>query len=176
MATRIGATIVAAAAVAVITASTPAQADMAAWEKRANAFAAFLPGALPGWRATRRAIHVQNSAFGGRIVEGKRIYRKNKWAGVDSMMIAISNQPNGKPIYTAKYFKDAAAAEKAGYKKITLVGRPALMKTKGRNVDIRIMLKNQVTVSVLGKKFTPKDAEPYLKRMKLKKLGAMNAK
>lgn len=157
---------------------------MIAWEARAKAYAAVLPVPLSGWEAQPVATRVQNSAVAGREVTAYRIYRTGFHpAGLNSVTVSISNNPDGTAGYPIEIWNSDAKRKEAGATMLKLAGRDA-METKRASgtaetgFTLSFLTRNNLFVSVSWQEphMTRDKALEYVKALDFGKIEALVTK
>jgi hypothetical protein len=152
---------------------------MAAWKARAEAYAAALPEALPGWKANDRQTVVQNSAMAGREVTGYRIYRLGQNpANLDSVNIAIANNPDGSARYPIENWRDEAKRTAAKMTMTKVAGRDAMEGKSGDITTIWFLMSNNLFVGVSWQEAHVKreQVDAYIKAIDFAKIEKLVSK
>ena len=155
---------------------------MIAWEARVRTYAAALPEPLPGWTPQPPATRVENSAMMGREVTAYRIYRIGSHpAGLNSVDISISNNPDGTARYPIELWNSAAKRKEAGATMLKLAGRDA-MESKSPAAEaiksIYFLTKSNLFVSVTWQEphMTRDKSLEYVKVLNFAKIEALATK
>jgi hypothetical protein len=129
-------------------AAKPADSPLAGWRARASTYAAALPEPLPGWTATKPGIEASNSAM-NRVVGTYRHYRLGKHtANLDSLMIAINNNPDGSARYPIDLWKDEAKRKAKGWTMTKVAGRDALEGKNSKSTELYFLMSNNLFVKL----------------------------
>ncbi len=160
-------------------AGPPPGSPMAAWQKRAEAYGAALPDARAGWTAAKPETEVSDSAMSGRVVSGFRQYRLGKHtANLDSIMIAVANNPDGTARYPIELWNDEAKRTAKGFTRKQVGGRDAMEGKSGAITELWFLLPNNLFVSVSWQEpHVPRDqVDAYVKAIDFAKIGALASK
>ena len=158
---------------------------LAAWEARAKTYAAALPEPLAGWQAQPLQTSVSNSAMAGREVTAYRIYRIGSHpAGLNSVTISISNNPDGTARYPIELWNSEAKRKEADWTMLKLAGRDALEgKSAGGTASetmrtLYFLTRNNLFVSVTWQEphMTRDKALEYVKALDFARIEALASK
>lgn len=162
-------------------AGPPPGSPMAGWMKRAQDYGTALPEPLPGWTALPIQADASDSAMSGRYVSAFRQYRLGKHpVHLDSVSIAIANNPDGSARYPIGFWNDPAKAAAEGYKKLKVGGRDAMEFTKkgGDTTELFFLMSNNlfVTISWQEAHLPRARMEEYLKVLDFAKIEKLVSK
>jgi hypothetical protein len=159
-------------------AAKPADSPVAAWRARASTYAAALPEPLPGWTATKPGIEASNSAM-NKVVGAYRHYRLGKHtANLDSVMIAINNNPDGSARYPIDLWKDDAKRTAKGWTKTKVAGRDAMEGKNSKSTELYFLMSNNLFVKLSWQEAHLPRArmEEYLKVLDFAKIEKLASK
>ncbi|MGE0420945.1 MAG: hypothetical protein AB7O88_01695 [Reyranellaceae bacterium] len=129
-------------------AAKPADSPIVAWKARAATYAAALPEPLPGWTATKPGIEASNSPM-NKVVGAYRHYRLGQHtANLDSVMIAIHNNPDGSARYPIALWKDEAKRKAKGWTMTKAAGRDALEGKNSKSTELYFLMSNNLFVKL----------------------------
>ena len=155
---------------------------LAAWEARAKTYAAVLPAPLAGWQAQPPETRVSNSAMSGREVTAYRIYRIGSHpAGLNSVTVSISNNPDGSARYPIELWNDEAKHKETGWTMLKLANRDAMEGKSAASasiLSIYFLTRNNLFVQVSWQEphMTREKALEYVKALDFAKIEALVTK